>query len=356
MRGFASRVRRKEYFTHYFRLDSEPVEANLKNIAKARDFHGGPSEINLEGRMAEIEGHQAHLVRQLRRGERLDQIDAISSLFVSLHLRSDNVRKAMSTASKQFFAEINNALKLESSKESLLACIGEELEGRCEEGELDEYLRKVPSVDARSLFNEALKSVSDKVRVDIDLMVDAFPQLIEKLNLEATSRKTHLQMLRDNPAPVKRIERIIDFHWKLISDEREWVLGDVCGFADVGPTRDLVNTLAVEEQLDAVYLPLSAQVVLVGSREPAYLPRCREEINLASAELSTSFFIATVRSTELSALQSQIGKRARIMTNAEMSAVVPSFTRDSLRKLLAEERVSHRRSGQSDGGSSGNDL
>jgi hypothetical protein len=339
LRGFASRSRKKEYFSWLYRRGSKSFETNLKNIAKMRDFHGDPEGNRLESDFSHLENTQALLVRNLREGKDLARREDIANLFVSLHIRSHNLREVLSDAGATFIGKFADKLETPTALQNLAAGVIDTMWSKFREGEYDQFMQHLPLEERLPLFEQAIVSAKAGTMGELENMARIFREVASNYDWKDNTAKSHLRVLEANPIPPLRVQMLDGFTWKVIYAEAHAVLlGDVCGLADTDPSADLQSLLSVETDLLAVYLPLSAEALLVGSAQSDYVPRPIPEINRSTAELSTSFFISNQQDDEFVALHANIGRRAALFSETQWDEVMPSFSRESVASSLLPEK------------------
>lgn len=337
LRGFSARSRKKEFFSYYFRANHPPVETNLRNIAKVRDFHGEPGQPSLERRLSEIENHQAQLARKLRTGECPRRSEAVASLVASVQVRSENIRKVMSESGRRFLSLMGQKMNSNEVRERLTSGIIQELQDRFESGYYQNQVAEGTDLDP-DYVKSTFESIHARLRVEVDTFMGGFINAIGSTDFEGAANKSHLRVLNEDPTPPARVEQLTAFNWHVRRTQRTAILGDVCVLADRGQTLPLSNMLSVEDRFDAVYLPLSTDAILIGSLQDAYEPRSLEELNKASAELSAQFFVSASTADLISPLGARIGARMPLMSDEEMRSQLPDFSMETIRQAFLEER------------------
>jgi hypothetical protein len=172
LRGFASRQRKKQYFTWLFRLGTDPIETNLKNVVKIRDFHGNPSEEKLEENLSLLEVAQSELLRKLRQKQSLVQSAAIASLVTSIQIRSENVRVVIGEATQSYMEAMTIKLFSGIGRDAMLVGVMESIRSQVKLGAAEKSLGRDGKFDttsstARSLLiegNRAAQTFDDELR------------------------------------------------------------------------------------------------------------------------------------------------------------------------------------------------
>jgi hypothetical protein len=322
LKGFASRSNKKEVFTWLFRRDGRLVEANVKGIAKARDFYGNPNEFDIEQRLSEMEGAFAHLVRRLRSREGVEDKHLLCQFVASTQVRTANLRTGISEAMETFTAEFRNAL---TSPENQARLAEHALDGVMEKiaaGELDHVLNLLPAGQRDHVLASLLPKLKEQLGTFVEDttegMVGVMPSLTEPEAFKISQNK----LLSTNLAPEPRVEHLMQLDWSvLVCDHKPLVLGDV-GVVASSASGELMNILRHDPELDSVYLPISSNRLLLGQRSGVQIASIAE-VNAASVELSREFFISAEKEVHVN-LHSRIGERQTLLSDSEVKDIVKS--------------------------------
>jgi Protein of unknown function (DUF4238) len=336
LKGFASRHRRNQYFSWLFRPGAKPVEANLKNIAKIRDFHGGPLD-NLEAQMSHLETSQAELVHDLRNCRGLERSVEISEFVVSMQIRSENVRAVMSATTQQFMTMMSKKFAGEKAREALTSGVMDVIVARAEAGQYAEALNHLPPEERSDAMRRALSLVSAEMPSFFEQFSGMFSDYVSEMDFDATTANSHRNALQGNLIPPARLQKLSGFQWSVESDEEvSFLLGDVGVLADIGMSTHLQNIMAVEDTLEALYLPISSNRLLVGRINGSVPLRRACEVNAATVALSTEFFVSKISTAEILEMHTQLGCRAALYSEAQMEKLLPVLSKESVIKSLSE--------------------
>ena len=97
LKGFASKVQRKEVYTWVFTGINFPFQANIKKIGIEKEFYGDPAISNLDDKITSIESKLSNYINSLRginKDRKLDSAKA-SKLIYHIFVRAKNIRSAM---------------------------------------------------------------------------------------------------------------------------------------------------------------------------------------------------------------------------------------------------------------------
>ncbi len=322
LKGFASRSRKKEVFTWLFRKEGPVVEANLKGIAKGRDFYGKSAEYDLEQRLSVMEDAFARVVRRLRAGEGLEDKQLLCQFVASTQIRTSNLRTGVSEALGSFTGEFGNALIKPEYQALLLANALSRVRKKIEIGELDHVLTLLPLSQRENLISEIMPKLGRYLRTQIQDttrdLADRMPSLIEPESFKDAQNK----LLSENLTPEPRIAHLMKLNWSVVEcDAEPLILGDLAVVAG-SESGELMNILRHDPSLDSIYLPISVNRLLLGQR-PGMPLASIADLNVASAELSREFFISATAGAHQD-LQPRIGLRQTLLSPDEVRDIVRS--------------------------------
>ncbi len=321
LKGFASRSNKKEVHTWLFRKDGF-VEANVKGIAKVRDFYGKPTESDLEQRLSMMEDVFARLIRRLRAGEGLEEKRLLCQFVASTQIRTSNLRKGVSEALGTLTEEFGNSLITPEYQAQLLAHTLNELQGKIAAGELDSALDLLPSSQREGFISEMMPELEQYLRTQLQHaargVADRLPALTEPEFVKNSQNK----ILSENVAPEPLVEHLMELTWSVVKcDAEPMILGDL-GVVAGSESGELMNTLCHDPSLNTIYLPISVNRLLLGQRSGIPIASIGQ-LNVASAELSREFFISGSRDTHRD-LQVRIGLKQMLLSSGEIKGIIDS--------------------------------
>jgi hypothetical protein len=322
LKGFASRSRKKEVFTWLFRRDGRVVEANVKGIAKARDFYGHPSGSDIEQRLSEMENAFARLVRRLRLGEGLEEKHLLCQFVASTQVRTANLRTGVSEAMEMFTAEFGNALTIPENQAEIAKHALNGVMEKIAAGELDHVLNLLPLSQRDQVLASLLPKLTEQLGTYIGDTTKGMVGLMPSLTEPEAFKISQNRLLSSNLAPEPRVEHLMHLDWSVLACDREpLILGDV-GVVAGSATGELMNILRHDPELDSIYVPLSSSRLLLGQRAGVPIATV-DELNAASAELSREFFISAENEVHEN-LHSRIGARQTLLPDGEVKDIVKS--------------------------------
>lgn len=320
LKGFASRSNKKEVFTWLYRKNGGMTETNVKGIAKTRDFYGNPNDSDIERRLSEMEDGFAKLVRRLREGTGLDQKRLLCEFVASTQIRTANVRSGVAEAMESFLDGFGQAL---TSPENQAVIAQHAFDGAMNEisaGKLDFALNLLPP-DRRE---EVLASLVPKMKEHLGTLIgsarEEFDKHIPSLTEPKAFKDSQNKLLSKNLPPESRVEQLMRLDWTVVECHDEpLVLGDV-GVVAGSETGELMHILRHDPELNAIYLPIASNRLLLGHRQGA--PKATvQEINIASVQLSREFYISADKNYHAE-LRDQIGLQATLLPGNEIEGIM----------------------------------
>lgn len=113
--------------------------------------------------------------------------------------------------------------------------------------------------------------------------------------------------LGETLVPAQRVQRMAAFHWRVVHPAQPVILPDCVAMATDAEDLAYPLMLADLDTLKAVFLPLAADRLLIGS--PAAAVPILSELNAAFADCSWDFFVARDRTPSLEALRDTLRSR-----------------------------------------------
>jgi hypothetical protein len=288
LRRFASRSKRDEFFIWCFRKGQPPYEANVNGIAAERYFYGKSTETPIESEMGNRETLYAELLREIASTETItsNQAFQLSDFIAHLMIRTRHLRTGMSQTFEHLFRDVFQQAATHPKTEALIS--------RAIEFQADikkESLNK----QERALREQALKKLMLQ-ELDIDSKIKEIPTMAKQAQVAALEKR--------HP---ERTRQLIDLKWSVINTDH-LILGDVGLIAYDEENRQFKpgSTFNPESQ-EYLFLPISPNALIAGSRADHQLKLDENRINLASARLSENFFVSSTNSKAEEDLRASIG-------------------------------------------------
>jgi len=301
-----------------------PVETNLKNLAQQRDFHGDPNDSPLERIMSGYESRFAPVIEELRLGLVSEAaIPTINEFVVHLMVRTKNIRAGFAEGMETFLGQLGEALPTMDRKKWKNK-IKKAARKQLREGEVRDQMRTIPKAQRR-LFTRAL----EKQILDSDFrpwISEFFNSVRENLNFEKIASSGHIQALNKAIAPQPVIESVSHLQWQSVTRApNSFVLGDVGIFGRCEGELEYRNLVGATPRIEILIVPVSHSVCLAGTSGAKELPQS-DEINVNSVQLSREFFLASQSTEREAGYHAELGKRAALISDDEISGIVDEIT------------------------------
>ena len=305
-RGFASNIvskpnGRETVFTWYYLKGLEPCEITTENVGLEKHFYGKSGELSVDNDITDLEDMFAPVIRELRDKHDGYQItDSTVPDFVGhLSIRTKHVRDSFIDVAEifadtlfRFLANHQNfrwwTLEYHKRHPEVMRKM------------LDEQFKKmgVPRFQRRlaleSLTSEKrLKFISGVIDRDQSEYELTFMTLRSELlqKIPSMTKDGHIKALAKSLIAAPRAEVYRALNWFVCRSPEPLILGDVgCLFEVTGPKQYMTIT-GKDDELKAVYLPISSDRLIAGTALPTAPLIDFNEINRAFAEHSRDYFI-----------------------------------------------------------------
>ena len=258
------------------------------------------------------------MVDALRQGQSVEShIPQIPAFVAHLMIRTKHVRSGMRSASQIFFDKTQENIGKGSRqrfKNQVKKALRKELRG----GKFGELMKQLPKIQQRKA-----KEILKKTLREIDVrpyLADAFRDVRQDIDLVQLTTGAHLKVLSQNIVPQPRVDRMAHLRWELIRrSRRTFILGDsvvIGAFQGVEGLHSLFNVIG---PIELVIVPLSDSLCVAGRSTVEITLPDPGQINLASAEVSREFFVASQASEQEIGYHHRLGTRADIISERDVS-------------------------------------
>ncbi|MCB2188804.1 MAG: DUF4238 domain-containing protein [Deltaproteobacteria bacterium] len=278
LKGFASRKTKSEVYSFVYSKEKDVYETNIINIAVESGYYSIEGNCEVDDQLTKLEngfGRELDKIRSAPFGQE------ITGAFIPTFVGNLAVR------TKHFFETLeepvlymrNIMLEYFSKKENVIRLVVEK------RGSL-----ALPA---------GLKSMSDK----------DFAAFLQRLNfskmehficlarqaMEDNIKRLYLQSLGEEIIPEKRVAMYNSFNWIKYRANMPLLLGDLgCVCEKSRPVR-MDSLLFSSKDISTIYLPISSDQILVGSRGCKSIEVDYEALNREIAKLSRDYFVSAER-------------------------------------------------------------
>lgn len=324
--GFASHTNGSEVFTWVYRKGSNPFNTNIVNVGVEGQFYSQDGDSQVDEDITTAEGRYSALVGALREGgeEVVSNSKEIADLLAHLEIRTRHLRESFSmTASLLMdellrFVEDQQAFgmyvkrKMRSDPSILREAIANELkELNLPDAALEELL---------SASQPMLEQLLPSLLSDLPSMASHFRSKIPQM-VKAGSKSGHIKGLRQALAPPVKADAYAKLKFRVTHFENETMpLGDSMLVFQMKGERKFKSFTEKDDAIEAVYLPLSSDRVLVGSINGAVTDV--SHLPTVIAQCSLEYFISGVKSASNEVLHNHISQFAYMLSPEQIEAIV----------------------------------
>lgn len=321
-KGFASRTTTSEAYTWVFRKGASPFEANTINVGVEGRFYNEGEDTEADDLITSDEYKFDSLVRDIKDGVTSSLADPqLPEMIAHLEIRTRHLRQNFIRMSDIAGSWLFNFMSSDRDTFADLLkryCLKDSSwlhRSFSERPELSHELREYITTHYEPLI---LKTI-DQLRPDFsNLAAESRPVLIDQMRQWIKSE--HLEALKQPVVLEPRVQRYKDLAYALLQTNEPLILGDSLVLFHVDGPQSYKPFLDETDSLNAVYLPLTPERVLVGVR-PGFVP-VTTDLRKAIARCSLELFIASENTESNLRLQEIIGEDAEHLTQTEMEAVV----------------------------------
>lgn len=325
-RGFASTIEGRK--TWLYRKNVVPREVGFRDVGVEENFYNIEGDSSVDELITEIEREDfVGIIEGARAAPNGDfePADAVATLIAHLEVRGRHLRITFAELSRRAWNDMLTYFD----------------DSRIASTIIREHIRKNPAelraMAIRELRSKRLpvhmaptyaKQVANMILAMPDeVLIDSFwapvkPFIHAKLESDINSsiKSAHNQRLTQSIAPEVRAQQYRDLRFSIVDVEsNDLILGDAAVVFHVSGARDWKPFLDKDDDLIALYLPLTSGRLLVGSagNDAVESSIIRRQIALTSH----TFFISAKESVENVQLSSEIGKAARPLSEDELRSI-----------------------------------
>ena len=321
--GFASRVKNDETYTWVFRKGALPFEANITKVGVESEFYNEDEDTEADDLITKDEATKfAGLVCAVRDGEPSSLSDPrLPQLIAHLEIRTRHLRQNFIRMSDIAGSWLFNSMSSDGDT------FADSLKRYCfkdpswlrrsfsERPELPQELREYITEHYESLISETI----DQLRPELpNRAAELKPILLDEMRQWIKSK--HLEALKQPISLEQRGQYYKNLAYTILQTNEPLTLGDSIVLFHVDGPRSYRPFFDGIDALNAVYLPLTSERVLIGA-QPGFVP-VTTDLRKAIACCSLELFIAAENTESNRRLQGIIGRDAEHLTQTEMEAVV----------------------------------
>ncbi|MBD3196658.1 MAG: DUF4238 domain-containing protein [Candidatus Lokiarchaeota archaeon] len=312
LKGFSSKRSGKSYFSWLYRKNATPKEVNIRHISVQKRFYenGNPK---IDDAITREENDLGILINKLRNSSNTNNLKSkdAASLIAHLEIRTRHLREGMHAFSKNFFIESINYLKITDNFNKFISM---SIEKKIREDLLSKSIPKNKRREYRLYMKrKARPDIENKFNALLNHAHDEFPK-----HLPEIVKKGQLSALSKSVIPIKRADEYIKLNWKLSFSEEPYILGDFGVLFKIDSPKNYTTFWTKDFKLLNVFLPISTNLLLIGSTSLDVGKTNTLELNKAIASHSRDYFISSCNNRRISSLIDLIGTKSEFFTEKEI--------------------------------------
>ncbi|MDI5877741.1 hypothetical protein AYI92_12365 [Shewanella xiamenensis] len=324
--GFASHKNGNETFTWVYRKDLKIFNTNTINIGIEGLFYSLNGDEKLDNDITLAEEHYSAVVKELREATSFSVLNnkEIAELIAHLEVRTRYLRQSFCHSVNLLVDEL---LRFIEDKQAFGRYVQSKIfhDPKILHNAINDELKKrnVSAYAQEDIFN-TIQNNLEKLLPDVfgsfPLITDEFRLAISEV-IKSSAKSGHIKALQQMIAPSIKIDIYERLVYRVVNTQDiEVPLGDTMLVFQMEGDRPFKPFTDKNDQIQAVYLPLSSNCVLVGSindtfPDISFLPT-------VIAQCSLEYFISMTNKTENSILQSRIGELAYILSQEQIKDLV----------------------------------
>lgn len=321
LKGFASRGSGKHQFAWVYKHKADAFETNINNIAVEKYFYGDSNNPVGDEKITGVENELAEFVDEVRffkDGKKLNSFFA-AKLVTHLSVRAKHIRQFTGNAAEVLIGSLTGML----SDTNLFYKAFIQDKGQLEKG-MNENLEKqgVPQ-SIRPIFVEVgfeLLPYLLKNGIMQNIIIDLFKQATA--NLPSIIKTAHVETMAESPIPERRVNDLKLLDWIVKRTNQSLILSDAPCVFELDRGRRYQSLPANCAAISKVFLPISDNVLIIGSKNEYLSDAISCDINAESANISREFFISSKRNKENFKLSFQIGSTSELLTEEKAQEIL----------------------------------
>ncbi len=324
--GFIDSTRRGKKSTWVFRRDTQPFNTNIANVGVEGKFYTSDQDTTVDDAITKDENDFSVLLNEIRSESHSVLSDSnLPRLIAHLEIRTRNLRENLFQVSEFLVSQIVDFMSNEEMFTSWLkstiydrpSIIRESIEQHIKEHNFPEFFIEPLLMMATRAGPDLIDQNKPEYITQVSLFREIFHRDLRKL-----IKGSHIKALKKSIAPDAKIEWYEHLIYKVVSVSKNnsMILGDSTVIFHTESARIYKPFLEESDKLLAVYLPISSNQVLVGSKYPfSILP---SDIQEAAARCSLEYFIADANTDRNRTLQTIVGSNAQLLSKEEMKSMI----------------------------------
>lgn len=329
-KGFISHTENDNFFTWVFRKDRPPFNSNLRQVGLEKLFYTEDKDWTLDNIITEQEKVFSSTILDIRINNSINNYSSteLATLIAHFEVRTRHFRESFLNSAQYVSNKIIKCLENDEiftnfifqhfkKNPSLLrdALVKELQELSISKGDKDLICKSIiPHINVENLHklvpNISLSSVLTSIK---SLLVNG---------LVLTIKHGHIQaLIQEDSRPEIKIDLYSKLNYSLIANEQiNFPLGDSIVLFKMANTNSFKPLYQESDNIQAIILPISSNMLLLGSAENYCLDI--ENIPNEIVSCSLEYFICCEQTEKYINLSKNIGSNAELITKEEMNKLI----------------------------------
>lgn len=323
--GFASHVNGDEVFTWVYRKGSKPFNTNIINVGVEGYFYSQEGDNQVDDDITGAERRFSVLIDTLRNEADKAVVDSetLAELIAHLETRTRHLRQSFATTGNVVLEEL---LRFIDNQEAFGASIKRRIQkdpSFLREAMAKELKKKnLPETLLESLLDNSqplLDQMLPSILANLHSITNQFRANLPKM-LKDASKLGHITALKQTLTPQAKTEQYNRLKYRVLKSTTTLLpLGDSTTVFQVEGERKFKAFCEKGDVLQAVYLPLSPNLILIGSLSEQ-VPDI-SSLPMAIAKCSLEYFIGS-SSSEYNHLHSHVGECAYLLSEEQIDMLI----------------------------------
>jgi len=339
LKGFQSKSEGRKIYCWVFPKEGKAYETNIINIAIEKEFYTQKNDAVVDKVITNAEQGFSILIKELRKIKNNSSIqDNRVPLFLAhLEIRTRHLRNFILKSGDILFNRFvdflssgtlieNILIRFSSNYQFIKSIVSKELKNRGLPKILEENL--IEKFQASS--NLMIRELEPPIRNLLRKLKKELPDLLPKW-----TKNAHIKSLTKSIHPETRVQNYNQLNYTLVVvDDDDLILGDNGVILEVDSQRRFKTFWEKENNVINVFLPISKNQILVGTKSPEISPISIKTIKETTASCSREFFVASKRTEQNEILQGVISERADLFTDEELNQIIDTWIADEIHKQV----------------------
>jgi Protein of unknown function (DUF4238) len=328
--GFASHVSGDEIYTWVYRKEAKPFNANIMKVGVEGYFYSQDGDNQVDDEITEAERSRFSVLGKTLRNSAGDvTVDSveIAELIAHLEARTRHFRQTILNTSEYLYGMMFKFLDDRRAFGNYLRRRLPVLMKHQFNKELKSQYPKIPAELLETLLIETQPLIEQQIESDLESLLDNLSITTEQIKtvllpiLKDANKAGHIKALKKSIEPLEKIRWYQNLQFCVLpSPSMNIPLGDSVLVFQVEGERQFKPFTEKDDRIEAIYLPLSSNLVLVGTKMGITPDISR--LPMSIAQCSLEYFISDSQNVINDNLHNHIGEKACFLLEDQLDDVL----------------------------------